>query len=515
MSSKLLIEMKSIHKVYPDGTVALRGVDFEVSGGEIIGLLGENGAGKTTLMKILSGLLPPTSGEIYYNGKKVHFRNPSDALKLGIGMVHQYFALVPPFTPMENIILGQEKTGWLFPLDLKGTKEKIKALMEETSLYVPLDTPVEMLSAGVQQRVEILKVLYRGTDVLILDEPTSYLTPLEVEELFKVMRKLKAQGKAIVFITHKLREVMEISDRIQVLRNGVVTGRLPTSEATFEKLAIMMVGKEVIPQAVRSQAEPGEPILKVNDLHVMSDFGTMAVKGISFEVRAGEIFGIAGVEGNGQSELIQAITGIRRPVKGEIWIKGHNVTAFGPLKLYSLGLSHIPEDKSKFGLAMNFDLAENSILSRQWESQFAGTLGRLNWDRILKFAEHLVKSFNVIAPGLRTPVKSLSGGNQQRLLVGRELSKEPFLVVAAHPTRGLDIASTVYIRELLIKMRDAGKAVLLVSADLDEILELSDRIAVMYEGEFLGEGRIGEFAREEIGMMMGGVRLKTEPGGKR
>jgi simple sugar transport system ATP-binding protein len=508
MSPEFSIEMKSIHKVYPDGTVALRGVDFELRSGEIVGLLGENGAGKTTLMKILSGLLPPTSGEIYYNGKPVHFRNPSDALKLGIGMVHQYFALVPPFTALENILLGQEKAGRLSPLDLKGAREKVKALMEETGLSVPLDTPIELLSAGVQQRVEILKVLYRGTDVLILDEPTSYLTPLEVEELFKVMRRLKAQGKAIVFITHKLREVVEISDRIQVLRNGVVTGKLPASEATFDKLAIMMVGKEVIPQAVRSEAEPGEPVLKVKDLYVMSDFGTMAVKGISFEVRAGEIFGIAGVEGNGQSELVQAITGLRRPVKGEIWLKNSNVTAFGPRKLYSLGLSHIPEDKSKFGLAMNFDLAENSILGRQWEPQFAGAFGRLNWDNILKFTDRLIKSFNVVAPGVRTPVKSLSGGNQQRLLVGRELSKEPSLVVAAHPTRGLDIASTVYIRELLIKMRDAGKAVLLVSADLDEILELSDRVAVMYEGEFLGVGDIKEFAREEIGMMMGGVRVR-------
>ncbi len=507
MSSRPLIEMKSIHKVYPDGTVALRGVDFEISRGEIVGLLGENGAGKTTLMKILSGLLPPTSGEIYYEGKKVHFRNPSDALKLGIGMVHQYFALVPPFTPLENILLGQEKAGRLSPLDLNGARERIRALMEETGLAVPLDTPVELLSAGVQQRVEILKVLYRGTDVLILDEPTSYLTPLEVEELFKIMRRLKAQGKAIVFITHKLREVMEISDRIQVLRNGVTTGKLPTSEATFEKLAVMMVGREVIPQAARSEAEPGEPVLRVKDLHVMSDFGTMAVKGVSFEVRAGEIFGIAGVEGNGQSELVQAITGLRRPVKGEIWLRDRNVAGLGPRELYALGLSHIPEDKSKFGLAMNFDLAENSLLGRQWEPQFAGTLGRLNWNNILNFADYIVRAFNVVAPGLRTPVKSLSGGNQQKLLVGRELSKEPSLVVAAHPTRGLDIASTVYIRELLIKMRDAGKAVLLVSADLDEVLELSDRIAVMYEGEFLGEGKIGEFTREEIGMMMGGVRL--------
>ncbi|HDN80665.1 MAG TPA: ABC transporter ATP-binding protein [Chloroflexi bacterium] len=506
MNSTPFIEMKSIRKIYPDGTEALKGVDFELRRGEIVGLLGENGAGKTTLMKILSGLLPPTGGEIYVDGKRVRFRNPSDALRAGIGMVHQYFALVPPFTAVENILLGQEGAGDLSLLDLNKVRAKLSALAEETGLKVPFDTPIELLSAGVQQRVEILKVLYRGTDVLILDEPTSYLTPLEVEELFKIMRNLKEKGKAIVFITHKLREVLEISDRIQVLRNGEVTGKISTEEATPKKLAIMMVGKEVVPRVTRKEMEPGEPVLRVKNLKVMSDFNTLAVKGLSFEVRAGEIFGIAGVEGNGQSELVQAITGLRKPLEGEVWLKDTNVTGLGPKELYGMGLSHIPEDKTRFGLAMNFDLAENSILGRQWEPQFLQQLGRLNWNRIADFARYIIKTFNVVAPGIRTPVKSLSGGNQQRLLVGRELSKEPVLVVAAHPTRGLDIASTVYIRELLIRMRDEGKGVLLVSADLDEILELSDRIAVMYEGEFLGVGKAEELTREEIGLMMGGIR---------
>ena len=508
MESKPFIEMKSIEKVYPDGTVALRGVDFDVGKGEIVGLLGENGAGKTTLMKILSGLLPPTGGEIYADAKRVNFRNPSDALSVGIGMVHQFFALVPPYSAVENILLGQEAAGPLTFLGLEAAKKRLGDLAEETGLEIPLDTPIELLPVGVQQRVEILKVLYRGTDLLILDEPTSSLTPLEVGELFRILRRLKETGKAIVFITHKLKEVLEISDRIVVLRNGLVTGRLPTEEATPEKLAVMMVGKEVVPRVTREEKAPGEPVLAVKNLQVMSDFGTLAVKGLSFEVRAGEIFGVAGVEGNGQSELVQALTGLRPPKSGEIELNGADVVRFGPRELYKTGVCHIPEDKARFGLALNLDVAENSILGRQWEPGFLLGMGRLNWGKIVEFAERLMVTFNVIAPSVRTTVKSLSGGNQQRLVVGRELSKQPALVVAAHPTRGLDISSTVYIQGLLIEMRDEGKGVFLVSADLDEIMRLSDRIAVMYEGEFLGVGKAEELSREEIGLMMGGIRPK-------
>jgi len=507
MSSQPFIEMKSIKKVYPDGTTALRGVDFDVRRGEIVGLLGENGAGKTTLMKILSGLLPLTDGEIRVGGKRVNFKNPSDALRVGIGMVHQFFALVPPYTPVQNILLGQESASPLSFLNLEAAREKVADLAEETGLKIPLDTPVELLPLGVQQRVEILKVLYRGTDVLILDEPTSSLTPLEVHELFRTLQKLKEAGKSIIFITHKLKEVLEISDRIVVLRNGLVTGEIQTREATPEKLAVMMVGKKVVPRVLRKRKAVGEPVLVVKNLHVMSD-GTLAVKDLSFEVRAGEIFGVAGVEGNGQSELVQALTGLRPRKSGEVQLKGVNVIGFSPEELYKMGLSHIPEDKSKFGLALSFDVAENSILGRQWEPEFLLRLARLNWKKIIEFAQRLVKIFNVITPSVRTPVKSLSGGNQQRLVVGRELSKGPALVVAAHPTRGLDIASTVYIRELLVRMRDEDKGVLLISADLDEIIQLSDRIAVMYEGEFLGIGKTGEFSRKEIGMMMGGIRPK-------
>jgi len=506
MNSKPFIEMKSIRKVYPDGTVALRGVDFDIGKGEIVGLLGENGAGKTTLMKILSGLLSPTDGEISVDGKRVNFRNPSDALRLGIGMVHQVFALVPPYTAVENILLGQEAAGSLAFLNLETARKRLSDLAAETGLQVPLDTPIELLPVGVRQRVEILKVLYRGTDVLILDEPTSSLTPLEVDELFRIMRRLKGAGKAIVFITHKLREVLEISDRIVVLRNGFVTGRLPTGEATSEKLAVMMVGKEVVPRVSREEKEPGEPVLAVKNLRIISDLGTLAVKDVSFEVRAGEIFGVAGVEGNGQSELVQTLTGLRPSASGEIRLNGVNVVAFNSRELYGMGVCHVPEDTARFGLALNFDVTENSILGRQWEPEFLLGLGRLNGKKIAEFARKLVETFNIVTPSLKTAVRSLSGGNRQRLVVGRELSKQPALVVAAHPTRGLDISSTVYIRELLIKMRDEGKGVLLISADLDEIMMLSDRIAVMYEGEFLGIGKAEELSREKVGMMMGGIR---------
>ena len=514
MSSKPFIEMKSIHKTYPDGTVALRGVDFDVGRGEIVGLLGENGAGKTTLMKILSGLLPPTDGEISVDGKRVTFRNPSDALGLGIGMVHQVFALVPPYTATENILLGQEAAGPLSFLNLDTARKRLAELAEETGLQAPLDTPIELLPVGVRQRVEILKVLYRGTDVLILDEPTSSLTPLEVDELFRFMRRLKEAGKAIVFITHKLREVLEISDRIVVLRNGLVTGRVPTKEATPQKLAVMMVGREVVPRVTREEKEPGEAVLSVKDLQVLDDSGGMAVKNLSFEVKAGEIFGVAGVEGNGQSELVQALTGLRPPKSGELHLNGRDVIRFDPKELYRMGICHIPEDTVRFGLALNFDVAENSILGRQWEPEFLLGLGRLNGKRIMEYARKLVETFNVVTPSLKTVARSLSGGNRQRLVVGRELSKEPALVVAAHPTRGLDIASTMYIRELLVKMRDEGKGVLLISADLDEIMELSDRIAVMYEGEFLGVGKAEELSREEIGMMMGGIKPRSKGAGE-
>ncbi|RLG74759.1 MAG: ABC transporter ATP-binding protein [Thermoprotei archaeon] len=518
-----IVEMKNIVKIYPDGTVALRGVNFKVYEGEIVGLLGENGAGKTTLMKILSGLLRPTKGEILYKGRKVKFKNPSDALTLGIGMVHQHFTLVPIFTALQNIILGVEFSGkdpvkLMSPINPEIAAEKIKKLMSETGLEVPLDVPVELLPLGMRQRIEILKVLYRGVRVLILDEPTTFLTPLEVEELFKIMNKLKEQGKTVIFITHKIREALAITDRIVVLRHGLVAGEIPTVEASPEKLAVLMVGKEMkldITLRGKGVLAKAPTVLKVENLYVKNDLGLMAVKGVSFEVKAGEIFGIAGVEGNGQAELVEAITGLRKVEKGKIVVNGVEVTNKGPIDVYRLGASHIPGDREKYGLVLEFTVAENSIMSRQWESGFLKEvkisevlkLSRLNWKKVKEYTLKLVKSFNVITPSIDTIAKSLSGGNRQRLLVGRELSKNPNLIVAVHPTRGLDIASTLYIRQLLAKMRDEGKAVLLVSADLDEIMQLSDRIAVMYEGKFMGVKKAEEVTRKEIGLMMGGVKV--------
>jgi len=505
MSEAPRIEMRGIHKIYPDGTAALRGVNFRLERGEIVALLGENGAGKTTLMKILSGLLRPTRGEILVDDRPVQFGNPSDALREGIGMVHQAFTLVPPFTALENVVLGQEGASPLRPLREDAARERVTKLLTETGLSVPLDLAAESLPVGVQQRVEILKTLYRGTSVLILDEPTSALTLTEVQDLFQFLRGLAARGRSIVFISHKLKEVLEISDRVVVLRGGELTGEVPTAQATPEHLAELMVGRTVVPQVGRSAKPPGRPVLEVRSLRVANDQGAAAVKDLTFRVHEGEVLGIAGVEGNGQSELVQALTGLRPLQGGEILLGGTLVHHLHPLELYRRGVGHIPEDKARFGLALNFDLTENAILGRQREPAFVTPWGRLDGNAIFAYTRRLVEQFHVVALGLRAPVRSLSGGNQQRLLVGRELSKRPVLIVAVHPTRGLDIASTVYIRELLVRMRDEGKGVLLVSADLDEILELSDRIAVMYEGAFIGTGRADEFSREEIGLMMGGI----------
>lgn len=501
--------------MYLDGTVALRGVDFEIRPGEIQGLLGENGAGKTTLTKIISGLLPPTSGRLLLGGVPVRLHSPKDALTCGIGMVHQHFALVANFTALENIALGTGR-----PAD-QALRASIEELMERTGLGVPLDTPVENLAVGERQRVEILKVLSRAVRVLILDEPTSVLTPVETEELFNFLRRLKEEeGVGIVFITHKLREVLEITDRVTVLRRGEVVGEVMTRETSAKELARMMVGAEFrargrrpvelmteIPvEERRVGAERArEPALVVEDLHVPADSGGEAVKGISFELYPGEILGIAGVEGNGQTELVEAICGLREG-KGSVRLRGREILGLPPLELYRLGLAHIPEDRWKYGLILSFTVAENAILGRQRSPRFLGRLAMLKWGEVFAHVRELIERFSIQAPGREAPAKSLSGGNQQKLIVGRELSQEPEVVIAAQPTRGLDIGAAEYIRDILLEMRDAGKAILLVSADLDEVLELSDRVAFMYVGTFTAITTPAEVDRETAGLYMGGMK---------
>ena len=503
-----IIEMKGIVKVYPDGTKALKGVDLVVYQGEILGLLGENGAGKTTLMKILFGMLQPTAGKIFVKGKEVRFKSPSDAIAHGIGMVHQHFTLVEVFDALHNIILGMEGHGLLSKIDVERARRKIERLMEELNFRVPLDVPVEELPVGVQQRVEILKMLYRDVEVLILDEPTAVLTPIEVRELFRVLRQLKARGKTIIFISHKLNEVMEITDRVTVIRKGKVVGTVRTSEATPQLLARMMVGRDVVLRIEKPPKEPGKPILRVEKLRVIGDRGEVAVKDLSFEVRAGEIFGIAGVEGNGQTELIEAISGLRKVEGGKVYLNEKDITGKGPKELYDMGMAHIPEDRTHMGLILDMTVTENSILGLHWRPKFQRFKGVINWARAREHAQHLIEQFDISAPGTEAPVKSLSGGNQQKLIVAREVSKEPVFIIAAQPTRGVDVASTEYIRNYLVKLRNEDKAVLLVSADLDEVVQLSDRMGVMYEGEFMGVVKPEEVTTEEIGMMMGGIRYE-------
>ncbi|KUH34312.1 ABC transporter ATP-binding protein [Thermococcus celericrescens] len=500
-----VLEMRDIVKVYPDGTRALKGVTLKVYEGEILGLLGENGAGKTTLMKVLFGMLKPTRGKIFLRGKEVRFKSPEDAIANGIGMVHQHFTLVEVFNALENIILGMEGHGLFSKIDVENARKGLRKLMDELNFQVPLDVPVENLPVGVQQRIEILKMLYRNVDVLILDEPTAVLTPIEVKELFTVLRKLKEQGKTIIFISHKLNEVMEITDRVTVIRKGEVVGTVKTSEATPQLLARMMVGRDVVLRIEKPPKEPGEVIFRVENLWVKGDRGEDAVRGLTFEVRAGEIFGIAGVEGNGQSELIEAITGLRKVEKGTVYLKGIDITGKKPRELYDMGVAHIPEDRTHMGLILDMSVMENSILGMHWRKEFSrGVL--LDWDKVEEHAERLIKEFEVSAPGTRAPVKSLSGGNQQKLIAAREVSKRPDFIIAAQPTRGVDVASTEYIRNYLVRLRNEGKAVLLVSADLDEVLQLSDRMAIMYEGQFMGIVKPDEVTEEQIGLMMGGVK---------
>ncbi len=498
-----VLELRGITKRFP-GVLANDHINLTLEKGQIHALLGENGAGKTTLMNILYGLYKPDEGEIYVNGQKVEIHSPSDAIRLGIGMVHQHFMLVPVFTVTENVMLGAETTRRGGFLDREKAAERIRQISEQYGLRVDPESYVKDLPVGVQQRVEIIKLLYRQADILIFDEPTAVLTPQEADELFEIMHSLTAQGKSIIFITHKLREVLDVSDLITVIRRGKVIGSTTPAEADQKTLASMMVGREVDLELEKSPPRVGDVVLKVENLVVTDDVDQVAVDNVSFEVRAGEILGVAGVQGNGQTELVEALTGLRGKESGKVILLGKDITNAPVREITEAGTAHVPEDRQRDGLMLSFPVMDNLILCTYYKQPFAkGAL--IQWDVALKNADKLIEEFDIRTPNALTSVGALSGGNQQKVIVARELSRPIHLLIAAQPTRGLDVGSIEYIHSQILKKRSDGVAVLLVSTELDEILQLSDRIAVMYRGQITAIVPSEEATKEFIGLLMAGV----------
>lgn len=497
-----VLEVRDITKRFP-GVLANDHVSFTLEPGEIHAFLGENGAGKSTLMNILYGMYAQDEGEILVNGAPVTIRSPLDAIRLGMGMVHQHFMLVPTVTVAENIMLGKEiKRGLL--LDERAANTRIRSLSEQYGLAVPPDALVEDLPVGVQQRVEIIKALYRGAEVLILDEPTAVLTPQEAEDLFKVIFSLRNQGKSIIFISHKLKEVRRIADRITVLRRGRVVGSADPKTASESQLASMMVGRDVLLTVDKTRAHPGAPVLDVRNLTVLDDRGSLAVNALALEVHTGEVLGIAGVQGNGQAELVEALTGLRHAQSGSIQFLGRDMTNATPRALVEHGLGHIPEDRHRHGLVMSYSIADNMVLSSYYHTPFARGIVR-NDAAIEQNAKHLIKEFDVRTPSADVSASSLSGGNQQKVVVAREFSRPLKLLIASQPTRGLDVGSIEFIHKNIIRQRDEGSAVLVVSAELDEILALADRIAVMFKGSIIATLPAAEANRSKLGLLMAGV----------
>ena len=495
------IELKNISKSF--GPVkANRDINIFAKGGEILGLLGENGAGKTTLMNVLSGLYRPDSGTISINNVEKTFNSPRDAISAGIGMVHQHFMLVPIFSVTENVILGNEETGFANFLKLSESERKVKEISEKYSLFVDPKEIIERLPVGSQQRVEIIKVLFRSAEVLIFDEPTAVLTPQEVAELFNIMNSLKATGKAIIFITHKLHEVLEICDRISILRAGEIVGEADPKVASNKELANMMVGRPVNLSLERHSSKPGKILLDVKNLSVLSEKLDLAVSDISFDVKEGEIVGVAGVQGNGQTELVEALTGLRSSLSGEISYFGEKVPNISPRKIHQIGVRHIPEDRQKSGIIGNFSVSENLILNNYYATPYSKYL-KMDWDVVGIESQKIIKNFDIRTPSNETLAQNLSGGNQQKLVVGREMSSHVDFLIASQPTRGIDVGSIEYIHEQLIKSRNAGKGILLVSTELEEILALSDRIIVLFRGRIIEEFESNP-SPEQIGLAMAG-----------
>ena len=498
------LELRGITKRFP-GVVANRNVDLVVEPGEIHALLGENGAGKTTLMNVLYGLSRPDEGEIRLDDKAVTFDGPGDAIAAGIGMVHQHFMLVPVFSVTENVMLGVESVrGPIGHLDRAAARKKIMELSEQHGLHVDPDAIVEDLPVGVRQRVEIIKTLYRRSDLLVLDEPTAVLTPQEDEELFAIMRSLKANGTSIVFITHKLNEVLQVADRITVLRLGRVVGTATPAEATQESLASMMVGRAVSLVVDKAPSKAGNPVLEVSGLIVRDDRGHLAVNGLDLEVRSGEIVAIAGVQGNGQTEFVEAITGLREPAGGTIKLLGEAIK-LDPRRVHEAGVAHVPEDRLEDGLVPGFTIAENLVLNTYDRAPYSNGV-QLDRDAIQQSATQLVKDYDVRTPSIFNRVANLSGGNQQKVIVAREFARPIQLLVAAQPTRGLDVGSIEYIHKRIVQKRDEGAAVIIVSTELDEVLALADRVAVMYQGRIVDILDPEEATPEKLGLLMGGSR---------
>ena len=502
MSKPLALEARNITKRFP-GVLANDSVNLDLRKGEILALLGENGAGKSTLMNVIYGLYTPDEGEIYIDGERVVIEDPNDAIARGIGMVHQHFMLVPVFTVAENIVLGSEITRGGPTLDMRTAHQKIRRLSEEFGLRVDPGAVVENLSVGAQQRVEIVKALYRHANILVLDEPTAVLTPQEAEDLFRIMHQLTERGVSIIFITHKLKEVLAVADRITVMRRGRVVGTTTPAETDEGGLASMMVGREVVLEVDKDEAEPGEVVLRIENLTVHDERHLPVVRDLSLEVRAGEVLGIAGVQGNGQTELVEALTGLRPAHSGHVRLGDVDIPFGNPRFLIEHGCAHIPEDRQKHGLVMAYSVADNLILCNYYKPPFARGLRRCE-EPIMEQAERLIEEFDVRTPGPNIPARNLSGGNQQKVIVARELSRPLRLLIANQPTRGLDVGSIEFIHGRIIEQRDEGVAVLLVSAELDEILALSDRIAVMYHGQIVATVPANETTREELGLLMAG-----------
>jgi len=498
-----ILEMRHIHKRFP-GVLASDDVSINLFPGEILAIIGENGAGKSTLMNILFGLYQPDEGQILIKGEPVKILNPSQAITKGIGMVHQHFMLVNPFTVAENIVLGAEPRQGVF-LNIDYARRSVSEVSQRYGLKVKPDAKIEDLPVGVQQRVEILKILYRGAEIIVLDEPTAVLTPQEIKELYAIMQNLTAQGKSIVFITHKLNEVMATSHRVTVMRRGRVIGTVATKDTTPAELANMMVGRQVLLQVEKTPAVVGDTILAIEGLVAKDLSGERVLDGISLDIRAGEILGIAGVEGNGQTELVEVLTGLRRATSGTVRLNGADITNLATREIRERKVGHIPEDRQKRGLELDFTVQENLVFGFHYQRPFSAH-GLLNLAVIKRHAERLIAEFDIRTPHSETPARSLSGGNQQKIIIARELYQEPDLLIAAQPSRGVDIGAIEFIHRRLVEHRDSGKAVLLISPELSEVVSLSDRVAVIYEGQIMGVVASNAVTEEQLGLMMAGIK---------